>query len=82
MGIFFATCMDNGDTMEEANIVGRLMGEKIVLTELIAYGSLGELINNNLISERSAIISSYALCGFANFWLYWYSTWWIRCNGS
>ena len=24
-------------------------------------------INNNLISERSAIISSYALCGFANF---------------
>ena len=43
------------------------MGEKIVLTELIAYGSLGDLINNNLISERSAIISSYALCGFANF---------------
>ena len=27
------------------------MGEKIVLTELIAYGSLGELINNNLISK-------------------------------
>ena len=56
-----------GIPWEEANIVGRLMGEKIVLTELIAYGSLGDLINNNLISERSAIISSYALCGFANF---------------
>ena len=56
-----------GIPWEEANIVGRLMGEKIVLTELIAYGSLGDLINNNMISERSAIISSYALCGFANF---------------
>ena len=42
-------------------------GGKIVLTELIAYGTLGDLINNNMISDRSAIIASYALCGFANF---------------
>ena len=51
----------------EARVVGSLMGEKIVLTELIAYANLSELINNNEISERTAIISSYALCGFANF---------------
>tara|TARA_B100001778_G_scaffold45029_1_gene32724 strand:- start:641 stop:1861 length:1221 start_codon:yes stop_codon:yes gene_type:complete len=51
----------------EARVVGSLMGEKIVLTELIAYANLSELINNNAISERTAIISSYALCGFANF---------------
>ena len=51
----------------EARLVGSLMGEKIVLTELIAYANLSELINNNAISERTAIISSYALCGFANF---------------
>ena len=56
-----------GIPWEEANVVGRLMGEKIVLTELIAYGTLGDLINNNMISDRSAIIASYALCGFANF---------------
>ena len=56
-----------GIPWEEANLVGRLMGEKIVLTELIAYGTLGDLINNNMISDRSAIIASYALCGFANF---------------
>ena len=65
--IFSPLAWTMGIPWEEANIVGRLMGEKIVLTELIAYGSLGDLINNNLISERSAIISSYALCGFANF---------------
>ena len=56
-----------GIPWEEANVVGRLMGEKIVLTELVAYGTLGDLINNNMISDRSAIIASYALCGFANF---------------
>tara|TARA_B100000886_G_scaffold279877_1_gene203937 strand:- start:370 stop:1587 length:1218 start_codon:yes stop_codon:yes gene_type:complete len=68
LGIIFSPlAWTMGIPWEEANIVGRLMGEKIVLTELIAYGSLGDLIKDNLISERSAIISSYALCGFANF---------------
>ena len=51
----------------EAKIVGTLMGEKIVLTELIAFGDLSNLIEQNLLSERSSIIASYALCGFANF---------------
>ena len=43
------------------------MGEKIILTELIAYSHLSELIKDNVISDRTAIIGSYALCGFANF---------------
>tara|TARA_B100000214_G_scaffold375438_1_gene361778 strand:+ start:3440 stop:4663 length:1224 start_codon:yes stop_codon:yes gene_type:complete len=56
-----------GVPWKEAHEVGTLMGEKIVLTELIAYSHLSELVNNNEISKRSAIIASYALCGFANF---------------
>ena len=51
----------------EAGIIGSLMGEKLVLTELIAYGDLAKLTATNSISDRSAIIASYALCGFANF---------------
>ena len=51
----------------EAGFVGTLMGEKIVFTELIAFGDLQIMISNNQLSERSAIIASYALCGFANF---------------
>ena len=51
----------------EAGFVGTLMGEKIVFTELIAFGDLQTMISNNQLSERSAIIASYALCGFANF---------------
>ncbi|MCF7808594.1 MAG: NupC/NupG family nucleoside CNT transporter [Candidatus Marinimicrobia bacterium] len=45
--------------------VGQLMGEKIVLTELVAYGHLQEMTGQ--LNEKSMIISSYALCGFANF---------------
>ena len=56
-----------GVPWNEAGIIGSLMGEKLVLTELIAYGDLAELMVANSISDRSAIIASYALCGFANF---------------
>ena len=56
-----------GVPWQEAYVVGSLMGKKLVLTELIAFGDLSTLIFDNELSERSAIISSYALCGFANF---------------
>jgi CNT family concentrative nucleoside transporter len=53
----------------EASVVGTLLGEKIVLTEFIAYLHLKDLIaaETPVLSERSAIIASYGLCGFANF---------------
>ena len=68
MGIMFQPlAWSMGVPWNEAKIVGSLMGEKIVLTELIAYSNLSEIINNGEISQRTAIIASYALCGFANF---------------
>ena len=56
-----------GVPWNEAQLVGMLMGKKIVLTELVAYGDLQSLIKEGEISQRSAIISTYALCGFSNF---------------
>jgi len=56
-----------GVPWEEAGHMGVLMGKKIVFTELIAYGDLKDIIAEGQISERTAIIASYALCGFANF---------------
>ena len=56
-----------GISWEEAQMVGVLMGEKITLTELIAYSDLRDLRLEQAISDRTAIIASYALCGFANF---------------
>ena len=49
----------------DVTLVGQLMGEKIVLTELIAYSHLQDVMGQ--LDEKSMIISSYALCGFANF---------------
>lgn len=47
--------------------VGILLGEKIALTELLAYIHLSDLMVQGALSHKSAIIASYALCGFANF---------------
>lgn len=69
-GVLFAPlALMMGVPWSESLIVGRLLGEKIVLTEFVAYINLGQLISGEtaVISERSAIIASYGLCGFANF---------------
>lgn len=50
----------------EAQAAGHLLGIKTVLNELIAYLQLSRLPEGTL-SERSALILTYALCGFANF---------------
>jgi len=65
--IFKPLAWTMGVPWEEAGTLGMLMGEKIVFTELIAYGDLKELMASDAISDRTAIIASYALCGFANF---------------
>jgi len=65
--IFRPLAWTMGVPWNEAQLVGMLMGKKIVLTELVAYGDLQVLIREGAISQRSAIISTYALCGFSNF---------------
>ena len=65
--IFKPLAWTMGIPWSEAGYVGSLMGEKIVFTELIAFGDLQSMISKNQLSERSVIIASYALCGFANF---------------
>ena len=54
-----------GAPWSEAQILGSLMGQKLVLTEFIAYGNLAAV--SETVSERTATIAAYALCGFANF---------------
>jgi CNT family concentrative nucleoside transporter len=56
-----------GVPWEEAPAVGALLGVKTVLNEFLAYADLAALLQGGGISQRSAVIASYALCGFANF---------------
>ena len=57
-----------GVCREDMFLVGQLLGEKTVLNEFVAYVSLGEMKDaGKFIEEKSIIIATYILCGFANF---------------
>ena len=56
-----------GVPWEDASKVGNLLGIKLSLNEFVAYGTLGNYIQTEAISPRAIIVSTYALCGFANF---------------
>jgi CNT family concentrative nucleoside transporter len=51
----------------EAMAVGGLIGQKLSLNEFVAYSNLKSMIASHTISERAAMIATFALCGFANF---------------
>lgn len=55
-----------GIPWDQAMTAGTLMGVKTVLNELIAYVELSKLAPGTL-DERSRLIMTYAICGFANF---------------
>ena len=63
--IFMPLAFLMGAPWSEAQILGTLMGQKLVLTEFIAYGNLASM--SDQLSTRTATIAAYALCGFANF---------------
>lgn len=59
----FAMGVEWADTLQ----VGSLLGQKMVINEFVAYLDLSNMKAAGLISEKSILISTYALCGFANF---------------
>jgi CNT family concentrative nucleoside transporter len=57
-----------GICTEDITLVGRLLGEKIILTEFIGYISLADMKASGIFAEtKSIIMATYILCGFANF---------------
>lgn len=76
--IFAPLAWTMGISWQDAPLIGSLLGEKLILTEFVAYLHLSEAIHAvpgaagqgevvAQISPRSAQIAAYALCGFANF---------------
>lgn len=63
--IFAPFSLFMGIPWSESMQAGSLLGEKTVLNEFVAYLSLSSQTES--FSERSNVILSYALCGFANF---------------
>jgi CNT family concentrative nucleoside transporter len=54
-----------GVPWQDAMIFGQLLGEKTILNEFVAYPHLGEL--QDRMTQKSVLMATYALCGFANF---------------
>jgi len=57
----------------DCRVIGRLLGEKMALNEFVAYFDLTQILEQSrlglipALKERSVVIATYALCGFANF---------------
>ena len=69
LGVIFApVAWLIGVPTEDITVVGQLLGEKTILNEFYAYGSLRDLKNTGILTNyRSIVIATYTLCGFANF---------------
>ena len=64
--IFFPIVWLMGVPLSETLASAELLGLKTALNEFVAYGALAN-IEPGILSERSKLITLYALCGFANF---------------
>jgi CNT family concentrative nucleoside transporter len=57
-----------GVQTSDITLFGQLLGEKTILNEFVAYGSLGAMKTAGAFaSQKTILMASFALCGFANF---------------
>jgi len=60
-----------GVPWQDANVVGSLIGQKVVINEFVAYLQLADIVNGKVagvvLTDKGRLIATYALCGFANF---------------
>jgi len=65
--IFAPLAWTMGVPWSEAVVFGSLLGTKIAVNEFVAYIDLMDAVRSGVLSPRSVVIATYALCGFANF---------------
>ena len=65
--LFYPLTLAMGVPPSDALPVAKVLGDRTILTEVFSYGRLAELMAGGALRDpRSAIIASYALCGFAH----------------
>lgn len=66
--VFYPVIWLIGVPDKDIGLVGRLLGEKLILTEFVGYQSMAEMLRENAFhSTKSVVMAAYVLCGFANF---------------
>ncbi len=56
-----------GVPWHEAQIAGNLIGQKTVLNEFVAFSNFGPMVAAGQLDPKTTLITTFALCGFANF---------------
>lgn len=65
--VFYPFTLAMGVPYEDAPAIARIIGERIIATEVKSYQDLAILIKEGkIVYERSVVIATYALCGFAH----------------
>jgi len=64
--VFYPFVWLMGVPSADISVVANLLGTRMVATEIPAYFALAQLIGENVIEPRSAVIAAYALCGFTH----------------
>ncbi len=65
--LFWPLAVVMGVPLADAPKFASLLGTMLTATEFVAYADLAAAIKAGALSERAAIIGTYAFCGFANF---------------
>lgn len=55
-----------GIPANDLSVAGSLLGEKIMLNEFVAYSDLTAFAADGMLQQKTIMILTYALCGFAN----------------
>jgi len=65
--LFYPFALAMGVPLEDASAIARIVGERIIETEVKSYQDLSVLVKEGkIVYERSIVIATYALCGFAH----------------
>lgn len=69
LGYLFAPIMWLiGVAVEDITLTGQLVGQKLIASEFVGYESLSRMKNEGVFAyQRSIVMATYMLCGFANF---------------
>lgn len=65
--VFRVLAFAMGVEWSQSLAVGSLLGQKVVINEFIAYSSLADMKTAGVLTQKSIVVATYALCGFANF---------------
>lgn len=65
--LFYPFTLILGIPVSDAGIISKIIAERVIVTEVVSYQDLAAVLAKNLLQHpRSAVIATYALCGFSH----------------